>query len=97
MMYFTKDQIESAAKHVGRYVELTVIHNPDNILVIADNSQAINEFEAQLAASTLVWDEEDTNGRILLDNLVNVQGVRTEFRQRAISDEWQARYEITTR
>jgi hypothetical protein len=94
MMIFPKAAIEDAAKHVAQYANIEVTYNEKDVLVIADNSQAINEFEAQLAAGGLIWDGEDTNGRVLLDNLVNIQGVRTEFRPRRTNDEWQARYDI---
>jgi hypothetical protein len=93
MMFYSKARIGEIVKNVEQYVNIEVTFNEKNILVIADNSQAINEFEARLAASTLEWDGEDCNGKILLDNLVNIQGVRTEFRTR-YNDEWQARYDI---
>jgi len=96
MMFFTRDQVNAAVAHVNRYASTEVTYNETNILVISENSQALNEFEAQLAASTLEWDGEDVNGRILLDNLVNIQGVRTEFRKR-YNDEWQARYGIVAK
>lgn len=93
MMQFPKAAIQAAADHVKRYAEIEVQYNEKNIFVIADNSQALNEFEARLAAGSLEWDGEDVNGAILLDNLVNIQGNRTDFRKR-YNDEWQARYEI---
>lgn len=97
MMIFPKTALEAAAKRIAQYANIEVTYNEKDVLVIADNSQAINEFEAQLAAGGLIWDGEDTNGRILLDNLVNIQGVRTEFRPRRTNDEWQARYDIVAK
>lgn len=94
MMFFTKAEIADAAKHVEQYANIEVIHNEKDILVIADSSQAINEFEARLASGKLEWDGEDCNGVVLLESLVNIQGVRTEFRPRHTNDEWQARYSI---
>lgn len=97
MMIFPKESIEAVAIYVAQYASFEVIYNEKDILVISDSSQAINEFEARLAADSLVWDGEDTNGVVLLDNLINIQGTRTEFRPRRTNDEWQARYTITTR
>lgn len=96
MMFFSKEKIEAAADHVSNYSEFEVIYNEKDILVIADNSQSINEFEAQLAARNIEWDEEIVDGRALMETLVDIQGNRTEFRPRHTNDEWQARYTITT-
>jgi hypothetical protein len=96
MMQFPKANLASAIEYVSRYANIEVVENETNIFVISDSSVAINEFEAQLAAASVQWDDEDCNGRILLETIVNIQGVRTNFRPR-YNDEWQARYEITTR
>lgn len=96
-MQYNKANIEAAADHVRNYHEIDVIYNATDILVIADESTGINAFEAQLAASTLEWDGEDCNGRLLLENLVNIQGVRTSFGKRQTTDEWQARYAIVVK
>jgi hypothetical protein len=93
MMLFPKSQIESAAAAVSGYANIEVTYNKGDILVITETSQALNEFEAQLAAQNTEWDGEDVNGRILLDTLVNIQGVRTELRTR-YNGEWQGRYAI---
>ena len=91
MMIFPKESIEAVVRYVNQYATLEVGYNEKDLFVIADSSQAINEFEARLAADSLVWDGEDTNGVVLLNNLINIQGVRTEFRPRRTTDEWQAR------
>lgn len=93
MMQFPKTNIEDAARRVRGYANIEVTYNEKDILVIAETSQAINEFEARLAGGTLEWDGEDVNGVILLNNLVNIQGERTELRTR-YNGEWQARYGI---
>lgn len=94
MMQFAKTTIQAAADDVTRNVDLEVIFNDKNILVIGENSQAINEFEIRLAARNIQWDEESVDGSALLDTLIDIQGNRTEFRPRHTNDEWQARYEI---
>lgn len=97
MMQFPRAKVNAAANEVRQHVELEVIENGGNILVIAENSQAINEFEARLAAHNIQWDEETVDGVALLDSLIDIQGNRTEFRPRHINDEWQARYSISIR
>lgn len=97
MMQFPKVNLDSAVEYIKRYANIEVHQNETNLFVIADSSTAINEFEAQLAAQSVEWDGEDCNGRVLLETMVNIQGVRTEFRPRHLNDEWQARYDITTR
>ncbi len=97
MMQFPKANLAAATEYVSRYATIEVVENASDIFVIADSSTAINEFEAQLAAQSVQWDGEDCNGRVLLETMVNIQGVRTEFRPRRTTDEWQARYSITTR
>lgn len=96
MMQFPKANLASAIEYIGRYANIEVVENEKNIFVVADSSAAINEFEAQLAAGSVQWDGDDCDGRVLLETLVNIQGVRTDFRSR-YNDEWQARYEIVTR
>lgn len=97
MMVFPKESIEAVVRRLSTYYNIEAIYNEKDILVIADNSQAINEFESRLAAGNVEWDGEDVNGVVLLDNLVNIQGVRTEFRPRTTTDEWQARYDIVAK
>lgn len=94
MMYFPKTSIASAASYVAQYANVEVTYNETDILVISDSSAAINEFEVRLAAHSTPWDGEECNGAVLLDTLVNIHGVRTEFRPRRTTDEWQARYSI---
>lgn len=94
MMYFPRTTVKAAADDVARNVGIEVIFNGDNILVIAENSQAINEFETRLAARNIEWDNETVDGAALLDTLTDIQGNRTEFRPRHTNDEWQARYAI---
>lgn len=95
MMQFKQDTIKAAAADVTRNVDLEVIFNVKDILVIGENSQAINEFEIRLAARNIQWDEETVDGVALLNSLIDIQGNRTEFRPRHTNDEWQARYSIT--
>lgn len=97
MMQFPKTTIQAAADDVARNVGIEVIFNDDNILVIAENSQAINEFETRLAARNIEWDNEIVDGVALLDSLIDIQGNRTEFRPRHTNDEWQARYSIVAK
>lgn len=92
-MEFTKADIEAVAEYVGKYYTLEVAYNEKNIFVIAESAAAINEFEARLVAGSLEWDGENVNGVIMLNALVDLQGVRTDFRKR-YNDEWQARYDI---
>lgn len=96
MMQFPKTVVLAAADDIRQHVDLEVTINETNLFVIADNSQAINEFEIRLAARSAHWDDESVDGVVLLDMLVDIQGNRTEFRSR-YNDEWQARYSITTR
>lgn len=97
MMQFTKVQFEAALERIRRWSEFEVVENEKDIFVIAESSIVINEFESVLAAASVQWDGEDCNGLALLETLTNIQGNRTEFRQRRTTDEWQARYSITTR
>jgi hypothetical protein len=96
MMQFPKNKIQDAVNDIDEVASIEVIFNADNILVIAENSQAINEFEARLAARNIEWDEEMVDGVALLNSLTDIQGTRTEFRPRH-NDEWQARYSIVAR
>lgn len=97
MMQFPQHTVQAAADDVTRNVELEVIFNEKDILVIGENSQAINEFEIRLAARNIQWDEETVDGVALLDSLIDIQGNRTEFRPRHTNDEWQARYSIVAK
>jgi hypothetical protein len=94
MMQFPKTTIQAAADDVARNTSIEVTYNEKNIFVIAESSQAINEFETRLAAHTVVWEGPtalDAGG--MLRTLTDLQGERTEFRSR-YNDEWQARYEV---
>lgn len=95
MMTFKRDDVANAAADVAKHANIEVTANAEDILVIADNSQALNEFETRLAAQTVVWEGPtalDAAG--MLRTLTDIQGERTEFRPRTITDEWQARYAI---
>lgn len=94
MLTFKRDAVATAATDVAKHANIEVFANAEDILVIADNSQVINEFETRLAAQTVVWEGPvalDAAG--MLRTLTDIQGERTEFRKRA-NDEWQARYSI---
>lgn len=93
MMFFSKTRIESAASAVNENGTCEVQYNEKDILVIAESSQMVNEFETQLAAHSMEWDGESVDGHELLRLLTDIQGNRTEFRSR-YNDEWQARYGI---
>lgn len=93
MMQFPKAKIEAAAKRVNDYGTFEVQFNEKNIFVIGESSQMINEFESQLAAHSMEWDNESVDGQELLRLITDIQGNRTDFRSR-YNDEWQARYEI---
>lgn len=94
MMYFNQNTIQAAIDDVKRNADIELIINPTDILVIADHSQALNEFEVRLAARSVIWDDESVDGSVLLDTLINIQGTRSELRPRHTNDEWQARYHI---
>jgi hypothetical protein len=97
MMQFSRVQFEAALERIRRFCEFDVVENEKDIFVIAESSIVINEFESVLSAASVEWDGEDCNGLVLLETLTNIQGNRTEFRQRRTTDEWQARYSITVR
>lgn len=96
MMSFPKAQIQTAADDVARNTNIELVFNKSDLFVIADSSQAINEFETRLAAQTVIWEGPtalDAAG--MLNTLIDIQGERTEFRPRHTGTEWQARYGIT--
>lgn len=93
MMQFPKAKIEAASKVVNENGTFEVTFNETNIFVIGESSQMINEFESQLAAHCMEWDNGTVDGDELLRILTDIQGNRTDFRSR-YNDEWQARYEI---
>lgn len=93
MLKFSKTTIQAASDDVPANIDL--VFNETDLLVIADSSEAINEFETRLAAHTVVWEGPtalDAAG--MLRTLTDIQGERVEFRPRRTNDEWQARYFI---
>jgi hypothetical protein len=97
MMQFSKTTIQSAADDVARSADIELVFNQSDLFVIADSSEAINEFETRLAAHTVVWEGPtalDAAG--MLRTLTDLQGERAEFRPRH-TEGWQARYNIVAR
>lgn len=95
MLKFLKTQIQVAERDVARSADIELVFNESDLFVIADSSEAINEFETRLAAQTTVWEGPtalDAAG--MLRTLTDIQGERSEFRPRRTTDEWQARYSI---
>lgn len=94
MMQFSKTTIQAAAADVAKNADIELVFNENDLLVIAETSQAVNEFETRLAAHTVVWEGPaclDAGG--MLRTLTDMQGERTELRTR-YNGEWQARYAI---
>lgn len=94
-MRFPKAQVQDAADYIARSADIELVFNDSNLFVLADSSQAINEFETRLAAQTSVWEGPTAlNAAGVLRTLTDIQGERSEFRPRRTTDEWQARYNI---
>jgi hypothetical protein len=70
-MEIKKSDILKTAELVGKYADVSVDIGETLFAVYADNTKVINEFESRLVAAGMDWDDEQINGVIFLDELVN--------------------------
>jgi|SRR5213595_375110 len=89
----TRVDIEAVITQLTAFYDIEAVFNPADVLIIAEDVNAIQEFEARLVARIMVSDREGdmANLPLYLDHYVDFIERRGEFRQRGTHG-WQARY-----
>jgi hypothetical protein len=100
MLQFRQDVIEDVVSKLNSYFEIDVEFGNSLFTVTAEGSKAISEFEVRLVAEQMRadgdWDEENVNGEILMNELVDLIDTRESFGPQVTrSGSWRARYSVT--